>query len=361
MVVHKPAGTVVSLPQGSTSFAETDEPGVYTIDLAAGPRSFVVNLDPAESKTAPLGVETLEQFGCRLVNPSRTRVDRELLRQMQNAELESRQKLWRWLILAAIGVLIAETWLAGRIKRPSSGSRGGPVDMSGKLRQALEQVARRFRRVRLWGGLAACWLTVALVGCGIAIMKTGTGGGSIPAGWQLATLAILAAVSGLACALLALRSARDPRWVARRIEAKHPELGTELLAAVEEVEAAPGGRLGFLQAAVVREALEHRRSHNWDETVPTWLIRVAKLAHAAALVLLLLVSASMLVQVRSSAFGGPGGGWQADASEVQVDPGDTELERGSSLLVIARFQSRRTRRRQPCRRRRVLRARPGAP
>ena len=118
LVVHKPAGTAVSLPLGSTSFDETNEPGVYTIDLAAGPRSFVVNLDPAESKIAPLGVETLEQFGCRLVNPSRTRIDHALLRQMQNAELESRQKLWRWLIVAAIGVLIAETWLAGRIKRP---------------------------------------------------------------------------------------------------------------------------------------------------------------------------------------------------------------------------------------------------
>ena len=209
--------------------------------------------------------------------------------------------------------------------------------MSGKLRQALEQVARRFRRVRLWGGLAACWLTLALIGCGLAIVRSESGSGSIPTGWLLASLAILGAISGLVCALLAFRSARDPRWVARRIEAKHPELAAELLAAVEEVEAAPGGRLSFLQASVVREALEHRRSHDWDETVPTWLIRVAKLAHAAALALLLVVSTSLLIQVRSSAFGGPGGGWQADASEVQIDPGDTELERGSSLLVIARF------------------------
>ena len=117
-IVHKPAGTDISMAAGSTSFAETDEPGVYTINPTAHPRSFVVNLDPAESKTSPLAVETLEQFGCRLVNPTRTRVDRDLLRQMHNAELESRQKLWRWLILGAIGVLIAETWLAGRIKRP---------------------------------------------------------------------------------------------------------------------------------------------------------------------------------------------------------------------------------------------------
>jgi hypothetical protein len=33
---------------------------------------------------------------------------------MRNLELENRQKLWRWLILAAFGVLVIETWLAGR-------------------------------------------------------------------------------------------------------------------------------------------------------------------------------------------------------------------------------------------------------
>ena len=38
---------------------------------------------------------------------------------MYNSELENRQKLWRWLILAAIGILILETWLAGRaLDRP---------------------------------------------------------------------------------------------------------------------------------------------------------------------------------------------------------------------------------------------------
>jgi hypothetical protein len=37
---------------------------------------------------------------------------------MHNAELEGRQKLWRWLVVAAIGVLIVETWVAGRQKQP---------------------------------------------------------------------------------------------------------------------------------------------------------------------------------------------------------------------------------------------------
>jgi hypothetical protein len=116
-VVHKPDGTTETLAAGETSFAATDQPGVYTVDPA---QSFVVNLDPQESKTSPLHVETLEQFGCRLANPSRKLADQEHLRQMQNAELENRQKLWRWLVLALIGVLIVETWLAGRLTRARS-------------------------------------------------------------------------------------------------------------------------------------------------------------------------------------------------------------------------------------------------
>jgi hypothetical protein len=117
LMVHKPSGAVVALAPAATAFDQTDEPGIYTVDTADGPRSFVVDLDPSESKTSALNLETLEQFGCRLANPTRDRINRDELRQLHNAELESRQKLWRWLILAAIGVLIVETGLAGRIKR----------------------------------------------------------------------------------------------------------------------------------------------------------------------------------------------------------------------------------------------------
>jgi hypothetical protein len=112
--IHKPGGSVVTAAPSSEYFAETDEPGVYTIDTPAGARSFAVNLDPMESKTSRLHVETLEQLGCRLASHSRKNIRPDQLRQMYNAELENRQKLWRWLILAAIGVLILETLLAGR-------------------------------------------------------------------------------------------------------------------------------------------------------------------------------------------------------------------------------------------------------
>ena len=117
--MHKPDGTTVTLAPQKRFSTQTDQPGLYAVDTPAGTTWFAVNLDPLESKTAPLPAETIEQYGIRLANHSQKTVDREQRRQMYNAELENRQKLWRWLILAAIGILILETWLAGRaIDRP---------------------------------------------------------------------------------------------------------------------------------------------------------------------------------------------------------------------------------------------------
>ena len=113
-IVRKPDGALVTIARATAFFDQTDQPGLYTLDTPAGATSFAVNLDPLESKTTAMPVETIEQFGVRLVNHSRTNIDRDQLRQMYNAELEGRQKLWRWLILSVIGILIFETWLAGR-------------------------------------------------------------------------------------------------------------------------------------------------------------------------------------------------------------------------------------------------------
>ena len=210
--------------------------------------------------------------------------------------------------------------------------------MSNELRQALEQVARRFRQVRLRSGLALCWMTWALVGVALFVMSSRPGReSSLGGGAVLAAFAVLAAATGAVWTVLALRSARDRRWVARRIEARHPELGTGLLAAVEEDEAAASGRLGFLQSAVIREALEHRRSHAWEETVSSWTLRGTGLAHVLALGLLLVVTAALVGQARSRAGKALAVAGGAKAADVEVDPGNTALERGSTLLVVARF------------------------
>ena len=121
VTIRKPDGSTFTPEAGAATFDGTDRPGVYSVESPLGSRSFAVNLDPAEGKTSPLDVETLEKLGCRLAaGRAREALDREHLRQLQNAELEGRQKLWRALILAAIAVLIVETWLAGRLRRPAA-------------------------------------------------------------------------------------------------------------------------------------------------------------------------------------------------------------------------------------------------
>jgi hypothetical protein len=201
-----------------------------------------------------------------------------------------------------------------------------------ELWYALERVARRVRHLRLWGALTLCWLVWALVGVLFTL-------GAQPLPWLPAAIAALAAATGVFGAGLALRSAQDARTVARRIEAAYPDLGTGLLAAVEEAVARQGEPLGFLQEAVVRQSLEHRREHAaWDAVVPARALRAAKWGHAAALGLLLV---SLLVLGRTSrearASGRAAREFDSKSTQVQVDPGNTSLERGTSLLVVAKF------------------------
>ena len=119
MSVRKPDGSVVEIPVGDTRFAQTDQPGIYEVSASAQPPlQFAVNLDAAESRTTPLPVEELERLGVPLktaeVSPARQLAQQQAL---HNADLEARQKLWRWLIVAALAVLLVETWLAGRFTR----------------------------------------------------------------------------------------------------------------------------------------------------------------------------------------------------------------------------------------------------
>jgi Aerotolerance regulator N-terminal/von Willebrand factor type A domain len=119
ITITKPDGSEIVLADGAQSFTATDQLGIYTIITPDRPQLFAVNLDPAESKTAPLELDTLEQLGVPLVNrPAAANNDHERQR-LHDAQLESRQRIWQWLIAAALGLVVAETWLAGRLTRPS--------------------------------------------------------------------------------------------------------------------------------------------------------------------------------------------------------------------------------------------------
>jgi len=116
--VRKPDGTDAKVTAGD-QFSGADLPGIYTISAGQMTQRFAVNLDSGESRTAPLPVEELERLRLPLKVPHPELVKQEEKKRLrlQAVELEQRQKLWRWLIVAALVVLVMETWLAGWLTR----------------------------------------------------------------------------------------------------------------------------------------------------------------------------------------------------------------------------------------------------
>jgi hypothetical protein len=116
--VRKPDGTEVPVTDGR--FAGTDQPGIYNI--AGSDVRFAVNLHPEESRLAPLPHDRLTSLGVPLLAPGDASAGADAAKfdpEAQAMELESRQKLWRWLLAAAFVILLVETWLAGRLARPA--------------------------------------------------------------------------------------------------------------------------------------------------------------------------------------------------------------------------------------------------
>jgi hypothetical protein len=118
LAVRKPDGKTVPVAEQKL-FGETDQPGVYTVVGVERPFRFAVNLAPEESKTLPLAGEPLEKLGVPIrVQPLATAEQlAQKQAQLRSVELESNQKLWRWLIVATLVILIVETWIAARLSR----------------------------------------------------------------------------------------------------------------------------------------------------------------------------------------------------------------------------------------------------
>jgi len=128
VTILKPDGTQTEIPAGESRFAQTDMPGIYTVTSAQPPVSFAVNLDPAESRTAPLPIDELERLNVPL-KARQIELTRQLdeKRRLHDTELENQQKLWRWLTLAALVVLLCETGVAGWLARRTTFQTGSSI------------------------------------------------------------------------------------------------------------------------------------------------------------------------------------------------------------------------------------------
>jgi hypothetical protein len=120
LMLTRPDGTTASLTaDGDDKRAEL--PGFYTVTTgtdATPLATFAVNLPASESDTAPLGVEQLEALGLPLEAQERAAsVAAETRQDVANAEIEQGQRMWRWVLLAAIALLAIETLWAGWLTR----------------------------------------------------------------------------------------------------------------------------------------------------------------------------------------------------------------------------------------------------
>ena len=195
------------------------------------------------------------------------------------------------------------------------------------LKSRLNRVARRYLWLRYWRKLAACWAGAALLVIVAAWLQRALGW---QAPWLMPALAGLAGACATAITVAHFGRRTDLRWVARRVEARHPELNGVLLTAVQQRES--GQPPGYLEYRVLEEATKRSQEHDWRHVVPSARLFAIQVVHLVALGCLLAALAGM----RTSRIHGEEPRW-IGADGIAVTPGDASLERGDSLVVLARF------------------------
>ncbi len=110
--------TPIAAPEGDESDLTTldsddrlNRPGVFRMDQDGKTQTIAVNLADSESRVEPMDATSLEKFGVLLGKSQSNVARKESERQSKDVELESNQKLWQWLMAAAMGLLVTETLL----------------------------------------------------------------------------------------------------------------------------------------------------------------------------------------------------------------------------------------------------------
>lgn len=208
--------------------------------------------------------------------------------------------------------------------------------MNHPVLQQLRPVARRIALRRALFRAAACIALIAVAAAG-ALMVAGWLGIGRTGVWVCFVLAAI--VSVLACIGHGWFASTSPIDAARAVESAHPDLNGLVLTAAEQ-RPGPDGRFNFLQCRILDAALDHARRNKWSASWP--LRRLAPSIGLNLLAIFALLFGLPLIPMptplaRVRAGSKPSGAALPEGKPLVVTPGDTELERGSSLVVLARF------------------------
>ncbi|HIA20601.1 MAG TPA: hypothetical protein EYN70_14500, partial [Planctomycetaceae bacterium] len=208
-----------------------------------------------------------------------------------------------------------------------------------RLAQQLQQVAQRYTSFRFWSAMTIVWAMLALAAAILLTFRSeiSWSGSSVVMGFLLTAIALT-----LAAILFALRNQRNYLRLAQLVEGKYPDLEARLMTAIQQQPVLPHGEFGFLQQQVIREALAHGRKQPWTQILSAKRVATVHVVHALSITCFI-SSLVIWAQVPSpplSQLDGSAGNPTTDSTSeyvVSVNPGDTEIEKGTSLLVTARF------------------------
>jgi len=202
--------------------------------------------------------------------------------------------------------------------------------MEARLQTKLGVLAQLLRRARFMRALASCWAAAAALGLALLVVQALMGRQFPPKLW-FTPLVVGFVLAGIVF-LRQKQQGADILDLIHSLEPDNPEVRHLLAAAAEQrVPAAPGG-FSFLQIRVIDEVLAHPRQKVWRRQLEQRLT-LARLGHAGALLVLLTI---VLALTRGATHGASGFG-PLLGEEITVTPGDAQVERGTGLVIAARF------------------------
>lgn len=110
--IQSPDGETHTIEENQTHFQPT-QPGIHKLLTEQHTHLLAINLPPKESETTPMEESTL----LSLTNSKTSEEPQDQLASNTLVHIESTQKLWRWILIAALVILAFETWLASRLTR----------------------------------------------------------------------------------------------------------------------------------------------------------------------------------------------------------------------------------------------------
>ena len=201
-----------------------------------------------------------------------------------------------------------------------------------RLKRRLEVVTRRIRRIR--------GATGSFVAFGLLAFFLGAMAVEGESRFELFKVACLGFPVAVAVGILFGRPREsDVIQAALLIEKAHPELDSRLLAAVQQQQT-DGERIGFLQSELLDDVNRHAYMHPWQKSVTGLIpLRLFQFAAIAACCAIVYFASPKPTNDGNSDLQAAVNSKPPTGSEIKivVEPGDTEVERGTSLLVLARF------------------------